>query len=65
MTDDAQDKGNASDDQAKDTQEAAADEDTLTQTGDPADGLAVIAAGGVLAVVAGIELKRRSAGERL
>lgn len=65
VTDDAQDKGNASDDQAKDTQEAAADEDTLTQTGDPADGLAVIAAGGVLAVVAGIELKRRSAGERL
>lgn len=65
VTDDAQDKGNASDNQAKDTQEAAADEDTLTQTGDPADGLAVIAAGGVLAVVAGIELKRRSAGERL
>ncbi len=65
MTNDVQDKGSTSSEQAKGAQDSTLDEDTLTQTGDPADGLAIIAAGGVLAVVAGIELKRRNASDRL
>lgn len=65
VTDDVQDKGSTSSEQAKGAQDSPSDEETLTQTGDPADGLAVIAAGGVLAVAVGIELKRRGTGERL
>lgn len=65
VTNDVQDKGSTSSEQAKGAQDSTLDEDTLTQTGDPADGLAIIAAGGVLAVVAGIELKRRNASDRL